>query len=87
MTTLFLFINRANCCFVYLREKNLRKLTTVARIEIYGIFSSCETCILAKITKTISRSPINLTMQKIDEFHIDHVAPINPTGYKKSICF
>ena len=87
MKTPPLFIDQAHRCFGHLGESNLRKLVTVARIEIYGILSPCKACILAKITKTISRSPATRTMQIMDLFHNDLVGPITPMGYNKLLYF
>ncbi len=58
MNTPPLPIDQAHCCIGHLGEANLRKLATIAEIEIYGIFSFCKVCILAKIIKTIIRSQL-----------------------------
>ena len=82
-----LSIDQAHCCFGHLREANLCKLAIIAEIEIYGILSSCEACILAKITKTILRSPATRRIQIMDLFHNDLVGPITPIRYKKAFYF
>lgn len=87
MKTPPLLMDQAYRCFGHLGEANLRKLATIAEIEIFGILSPCEACILAKITKTIIRSPAARTMQIMDLFHNDLVGPITPMGYNKALYF
>ncbi len=80
-------MDQAHRCFSHLEKANLRKLATIAEIEIHGILSPCEVCILAKITKTIIRSPTTCTIQIIDLFHNDLVGLITLIGYNKALYF
>ncbi len=80
-------MDQVHCCFVHLREANLRKPVAIAETEIYNILSICKACILAKITKTIIRSPATRTLQIMDLFYNNLVVPITAIGYNEALYF